>query len=80
MRTPKLLGERICDLDLRLEGTFVGDCIREVREELARREIRFTPYFWVSDEWFTPDGYTGTAVPFCLLQAAPTAESGATPG
>jgi hypothetical protein len=57
MRTPKLLGERICDLDLRLEGTFVGDCIREVREELARREIRFTPYFWVSDEWFTPDGY-----------------------
>jgi hypothetical protein len=67
MRTPKLLDQRICDLDLRLEGTFVEKCIRVVREELARRDIRFNPYFWVSNEWFTPDGFTGTAVPFYLL-------------
>ena len=69
MRTARLLDVRICDLDLRLEGTFVGKCIRQVREELARREIRFNPYFWVSTEWFTPDGYTGTAVPFYLLHS-----------
>ncbi|MHC5057121.1 MAG: putative zinc-binding metallopeptidase [Planctomycetota bacterium] len=67
MRTSKLLDQRICDLNLRLEGTFVGDCVSRVREELARREIRFKPYFWVSDEWFTPDGFTGTGVPFHLL-------------
>jgi hypothetical protein len=67
MRTPKLLDQRIRDLDLRIEGTYVGACIRQVREELARREIRFTPYFWISNEWFTPDGCTGIAVPFYLL-------------
>jgi len=67
MKMSRLLDVRICDLDLRLEGTFVNDCIREVRQELARREIRFKPYFWVSNEWFTPDGCTGTAVPFYLL-------------
>jgi hypothetical protein len=67
MHTPRLLELRICDLGLRLEGSFVDKCIAELREELARRELRFNPYFWVSDEWFTPDGYTGTAVPFYLL-------------
>ncbi len=69
MRTPKLLEVRICDLDLRLKGTFVEKCIRVVREELARREIRFNPYFWISSEWFTPDGCTGVAVPFYLLHS-----------
>ncbi|MHC4915284.1 MAG: putative zinc-binding metallopeptidase [Planctomycetota bacterium] len=67
MRTAKLLDVRIRDLDLRLEGTWVGRCIDRVREELGRRDLRFRPYFWISDEWFTPDGYTGTAVPFYLL-------------
>jgi hypothetical protein len=67
MRTSTLLDVRICDLDLCVEGTFVDTCIREVRAALARREIRFNPYFWVSTEWFTPDGCTGVAVPFHLL-------------
>ncbi len=67
MHVPRLLDQRICDLDLRIEGTFVNACIRELRAELARRNLEFNPYFWISDEWFTPDGYTGTAVPFYLL-------------
>jgi len=63
----RLLEVRLCDLDLRLEGTLVGQGIARVRRELAGRGLRFQPYFWISDEWFTPDGSTGTAVPFYLL-------------
>jgi hypothetical protein len=67
MKTPKLLDVRIRDLELRLEGTWIQRCIRNVQDELESRDLRFRPYFWISDEWFTPDGFTGTAVPFYLL-------------
>ena len=67
MRMSKMLDVRICDLDLRIEGTFVGECVERVHEELARRGLKFKPYFWISDDWFTPDGVTGVAVPFYLL-------------
>lgn len=30
--------------------------------ELAARDIRFQPHFWLSTEWFVPDGHTGIAV------------------
>ena len=28
--------------------------------------LRFRPHFWLSDEWFCPDGVPGIAVPFYL--------------
>lgn len=67
MHTPRLLEVRLCDLELRLAGSWVERCLKRVCNELERREIRFRPYAWVSDEWFTPDGVTGFAVPFYLL-------------
>ena len=30
------------------------------------RNIRFRPHVWLSDEWFTPDGVPGIAIPFYL--------------
>lgn len=57
---------RLCDLDLSIEGTVLAPRIERVREELRLRKIDFKPYFWLSDEWFTPVGMTGTAIPFCL--------------
>jgi hypothetical protein len=67
MGTERLLDVRIRDLELRLEGTAMAKRIRRVQDELERRGIVFRPYFWISDEWFTPDGMTGTAIPFYLL-------------
>ncbi len=34
--------------------------------ELERRGIHFRPHMWLSEEWFSPDGIPGIAVPFYL--------------
>ena len=62
----QLLDLRMCDLDLRLEGTFYQQPIEQLYRELDRRQLLFRPHFWISDEWFTPDGVPGIAVPFYL--------------
>lgn len=62
----KLLDVRERDLDLRVEGTELHARIQQLYRELEEHGIRFRPYFWVSDEWFTPDGVPGIAVPFYM--------------
>ena len=62
----KLLDVRMCDLGVSIDGTPLERRIGEVRQELAARNIDFGPHFWLSDEWFTPDGVPGIAVPFYL--------------
>jgi hypothetical protein len=62
----RLLATRLCDLDLRLQGTFVEPLLEQVRAELRERGLLFQPHCWLSDEWFTPDGVPGIAVPFYL--------------
>jgi len=62
----KLLDVRICDLGVTIEGTPVERRIAEVQKELSARGIDFCPYYWLSDEWFTPDGVPGVAIPFYL--------------
>ncbi len=32
----------------------------------AHKGIRFRPHFWLSEEWFSPDGVPGIAIPFYL--------------
>ena len=62
----KLLDLRLCDLDLRIEGSGLEERIDELNGELEARGIRFRPRFWLSDEWFCPDGVPGIAIPFYL--------------
>ena len=62
----KLLDVRICDLGLTVEGTQLERRIAEVNHELQTRSIVFRAHYWLSDEWFTPDGITGIAIPFYL--------------
>jgi hypothetical protein len=62
----RLLDLRFCDLDLCIEGSILQGRIERVGQELQSRNIRFRPHFWLSDDWFTPDGYTGSAIPFYL--------------
>ena len=62
----KLLELRMCDLGLTIEGTDLEPRIAQLLSELRARRLRFRPYFWLSDEWFTPDGIPGIAIPFYL--------------
>ena len=64
----KLLDLRLCDLGLRIRGSeLLVTCIRELSRELHERGLRhFRPFFWLSDDWYTPDGVPGVAIPFYM--------------
>jgi hypothetical protein len=61
-----LLDLRLCDLHLRLRGSPVQSRITRLYRELAARGIAFRPHAWLAEEWFSPDGVPGFAVPFYL--------------
>ncbi len=61
-----LLDLPMCDLHLGLTGGFLQQPIAELTHELEQRGLRFRPHFWISNEWFTPDGVPGIAIPFYL--------------
>jgi hypothetical protein len=62
----QLLSLRFCDLKLSLRGTQVEAGIERLYSELEGRGIRFRPHCWLSQEWFSPDGIPGIAIPFYL--------------
>lgn len=62
----ELLEVRLCDLGVQIEGTPIEERIERLYEELEARELSFRPHLWLSDEWFSPDGVPGIAVPFYL--------------
>ncbi len=62
----RLLDLRLCDLRLTVEESAAAEPIRRLQEELTARGLLFRPHFWLSDEWFTPDGVPGIAIPFYL--------------
>ncbi|OWY69819.1 hypothetical protein B7486_19455 [cyanobacterium TDX16] len=61
-----LLDIRFCDLGISIRGGELESRIREVTRELAAGQLSFRPHYWLSDEWFTPDGVAGVAIPFYL--------------
>jgi hypothetical protein len=61
----ELLDVRMSDLPVAIEGT-LGTRIAQIRAELDARDLRFPLHFYLSDEWFTPDGATAIAIPFYL--------------
>jgi hypothetical protein len=62
----KLLSMRFCDLGLKLQGSRLERRVQRLYAELEARGIRFRPHVWLSEEWFSPDGVPGIAVPFYL--------------
>jgi hypothetical protein len=63
----RLLDLRLCDLGLRIEGSPVERPLLRLYRELERRGIDFRPHYWIAQEWFSPDGVPGIAIPFYLL-------------
>jgi hypothetical protein len=62
----KLLEVRMSDLGLTIAGTDIEQRIAEINAELDARGLSFRPFYYLSDEWFTPDGVPGIAIPFYL--------------
>jgi len=62
----QLLDLRLCDLGVRIEGTELEERVERIYEELDRKGLNFRPHFWISSEWFTPDGVPGAGIPFYL--------------
>jgi Putative zinc-binding metallo-peptidase len=62
----ELLSVRFCDLGLSLERSPVGRYVKRLYAELESRGINFKPHAWLAQEWFSPDGIPGIAVPFYL--------------
>lgn len=62
----QLLSLRFCDLKLRIEHTDLQPAIDKLYRELGARGIRFKPHCWLAQEWFSPDGVPGIAIPFYL--------------
>ena len=62
----QLLRVRFCDLGLRLEGSALTRRLKRLHRELERRGIAFRPHCWLAEEWFSPDGVPGIAIPFYL--------------
>ena len=61
----QLFDTRMADLPLAIEGT-LATRIDQLRDELAARGLRVPIHFYLSDEWFTPDGAVTIAIPFYL--------------
>ena len=62
----ELLEWRLCDLGLDLEGSWLEVPIARLHAELARKNLRVKPHCWLSEEWFSPEGVPGIAIPFYL--------------
>ena len=63
----ELLGKRIKELGLRLEGSPVERFIHQLYGELERKGLRrFRPTCYLSDEWGCPSGQPVIGIPFYL--------------
>ena len=58
----QLLDVRLCDLKLRIAGTQLSKCVRQLSRELKSQGLVFRPHVWLSDDWYCPDGVSGIAV------------------
>ena len=62
----QLLQRRFSSLRLALTDSRLEASVRRVYAELGAKGIHFRPHFWLSEEWFSPDGIPGIAIPFYL--------------
>jgi hypothetical protein len=61
-----LLEVRLCDLGVTLDGSPLAREVARLYVELERRGLGFRPHCWLGEEWFSPDGVPGFALPFYL--------------
>jgi len=62
----QLLKVRLCDLGLTVESSRLQRHLTRLHAELQDRGLYFRPHAWLSQDWFSPDGVPGIAIPFYL--------------
>jgi hypothetical protein len=63
----RLLDLRINQLGVTIEGSAIEVRLADLQNEIVARGLTsFQPHFWLSAEWFSPDGVPGVAIPFYL--------------
>lgn len=68
--SPEILGKRICDFDLKIEGRPLEKVLERFRAELAANGIvKLQPAFYLTDEWGVPEGTVAIGMPFYLADA-----------
>lgn len=65
LRSEELLELRFCELPISVRDSPIERRVARLFEELDDREL-LRPHVWLSEEWFTPDGVSGFAIPFYL--------------
>lgn len=66
----EILGKRICDFDLKIEGRPLEKVIERFRAELRACGIqKLQPAFYLTDEWGVPEGTVAIGIPFYLADA-----------
>ncbi len=61
-----LLQMRICDLGVRIHGSWLEERVRLLHSELAQKGLIIQPQVYLGDEWFSPEGMVAIAIPFYL--------------
>lgn len=61
----ELLSQRLCDLHIKPHAE-IEHSFNTALKYLSQKNILLKPHYWVSEEWFCPDGVTGLAFPFYL--------------
>jgi hypothetical protein len=62
----RLLALRLSDLPLEIAGTVLQGRLEKLAAELEARGLLLPIHYYISTEWFTPDGTISMAVPFYL--------------
>jgi hypothetical protein len=66
LKDDELLRLRLCDLNLRIEGSELEPRILQLHTELDAHGVSFRPDCYLGDEWFSPQGVPAIAIPFYL--------------
>lgn len=61
-----LMGVQLRDLALDWRQTWLADRVADLYADLERRGLRFRPHVWLGEEWMSPVGVPGIAIPFYL--------------
>ena len=62
-----ILDKRLKDFKLRSQNLVHKGALERLNLELKSKGLIFKPHTWIGDEWFSPDGVTGFAIPFYLF-------------
>lgn len=61
-----LLHLRICDLNVRIEGSDLSARVRQLHKELHAKGLKLRPVCFLSDEWLSPGDQAAIGIPFFL--------------